>query len=287
MFGRQKSGSVVCPSCGKLVGVGDQRCYNCGRLYPGMWGFTPLFRRLGEDMGFTQIVIGGSLIVYLLTLLYDPSGIRMGGLFNFLGPSGESLFTFGAAGPAPVIGFHRWWTLLSAGWLHGGLLHIAFNLYWVTQFGPAVAHLYGPGRMVIIYTVGSVAGFALSSVSIFAPTLFLVILGGGGGITIGASAALFGLLGAMVHYGRRVSGAVGRQALVYAALFFIFGLLMRGVDNWAHLGGFAGGYVASHLLDPMRPERTDHLIAAVVCLAASAAAVVVSFITAQGLRLGP
>lgn len=287
MLGRQKSGSVVCPSCGKLVGVRDARCYNCGRPYPGMWGFTPIFRRLGEDLGFVQLVIGGSLAVYLLTLLYDPSGVQMGGLFNLFGPSGESLFTFGAAGALPVVHYGRWWTVLSAGWLHGGLLHIGFNLYWVTQFAPAVAHLYGAGRMVIIYTVGSVVGFVFSSLSIFAPGIFRILLGGGGGITVGASAALFGLLGALVHYGRRSSGSVGRQALVYAGFFFIFGLLMRGVDNWAHLGGFVGGYLASHVLDPLRPEKTDHLVAAVVCLAASAAAVVASFVTAQGLVLGP
>ena len=59
---------------------------------------------------------------------------------------------FGASGAYPVFGYGRWWTILSAGWLHGGALHILFNMMWVRQIGPAVADIYGAGRMVIIYT---------------------------------------------------------------------------------------------------------------------------------------
>jgi len=280
MFQRQTTGSVVCPSCGKLVGVNDAKCFNCGRPYPGMWGFAPLLRKLGQDLGFMQFVIGACGVLYALTLVYDPGKVRMGGLFNFLSPSIESLYVFGASGFLPVFQEGRWWTVLSAGWLHGGLLHIGFNLYWVYLLAPAVAELYGAGRMVIIYTAGSVLGFALSSVSpyllYFVPPLEWIM--GGGVFTVGASAALFGLLGALVHYGRRGSGAVGRQALTYAVFLFVFGLVMRSIDNWAHLGGFLGGYLASHVMNPLAPERGDHMVVAVVCLVLSAAAVVASFV---------
>ena len=51
MFKRQKTGSVVCASCGSLVGVNDEQCYNCGRRNPGLWGYGPLLRRLGTDFG--------------------------------------------------------------------------------------------------------------------------------------------------------------------------------------------------------------------------------------------
>jgi len=54
MFGRQTTGSVVCTSCGRLVGVNDETCYNCGRRNPGLWGFGPLLRRLGNDLGFVR-----------------------------------------------------------------------------------------------------------------------------------------------------------------------------------------------------------------------------------------
>jgi rhomboid protease GluP len=167
----------------------------------------------------------------------------------------------------------RWWTVLSAGWLHGGLLHILFNVMWIRQLAPAVAEMYGPGRMVIIYTVSSVVGFTASSVM----GLFPIPILGGGYFTVGASAAIFGLLGALVYYGKRGgSSLVGSQAWSMALFMFIFGLIMPGVDNAAHAGGFAGGYLAGQLLDPLKPERTDHMLMAIVCLGLSVLSVVVS-----------
>ncbi|HSF44120.1 MAG TPA: rhomboid family intramembrane serine protease, partial [Thermoanaerobaculia bacterium] len=91
LFGRQRTGSTLCPSCGKLVGVNDEVCWSCGRKNPGMWGLTSVFRQLGRDMGFMQVVIGGSVFLYLAMLAVDPAGIRMGGLFNLAAPSGEAL----------------------------------------------------------------------------------------------------------------------------------------------------------------------------------------------------
>ena len=63
------------------------------------------------------------------------------------------------SGADPVFELGRWWTVLSAGWLHGGVLHILFNMMWVRQLGPATADIYGPGRMVIIYTIAGAVGF--------------------------------------------------------------------------------------------------------------------------------
>ena len=57
MFKRQKTGSVVCPSCGSLVGVNDEKCYTCGRRNPGLWGFAPLLRGLGNDFAFVPLVV--------------------------------------------------------------------------------------------------------------------------------------------------------------------------------------------------------------------------------------
>jgi len=279
MLKRQTAGSVVCPSCGSLVGVNDERCFRCGRWNPGLWGFAPLLRRLGNDLGFVPIVIGGCTLLYLVTLLATvaisgPGAIGASGLFSMLSPSTGTLFLFGAAGAVPVFEAGRWWTVLSAGWLHGGLLHILFNMLWIRQLAPAVADMYGAGRMVIIYTIAGIGGFLLSSFAGTVPGLH------GAGITIGASAAIFGLLGALVHYGRRgASSALTSQALGYALVLFVFGLVMPGVDNYAHAGGFAGGYLASVWLNPMKPERQEHLIAALVCLGAVVVSVIVSVFT--------
>ena len=119
---------------------------------------------MGQDLGFVQLIMVATIGLYLATLAASGSDIGMGGLGNLLAPSPEMLFRFGASGAIPVFRFDRWWTIFSAGWLHGGLLHIFFNVLWVRQLAPETAELYGPGRTVIIYTVSGAAGFALSSV---------------------------------------------------------------------------------------------------------------------------
>ena len=266
---------MICTACGVLVGVSDENCYNCGRRNPGLWGFAPMLRALGGDMGFVPFVIGACVILFALTLVFSRGDIGMRGLFGMFSPSNQSLFLFGASGALPVFAGDRWWTVLSAGWLHGSALHILFNMMWVRQLAPATAEMYGPGRMVIIYTVGGVTGFALSSFAGAYIPGFLFLRGGQ--FTVGASAAIFGLLGALVYYGRRSgSSAVGSQALSYAMMMGLFGFIMPGIDNYAHAGGFAGGYLAGRLLDPLKPERIDHVAIAVLCLVASLAAVVAS-----------
>jgi rhomboid protease GluP len=274
---RQKWGSVVCPSCKNLVGVNDEQCLNCGRRNPGMWGFAPLLNRLGRDLGFTPFVIGACVVLYVVTLLYDVNGISNNGL-NVLSPSFESLFLFGNSGAVPVFRFGRWWTVLTAGWLHGGILHILFNMMGVRQLAPPTSEMYGPSRMIIIYTLAGVTGFTASSVA----GAFLPIFRGAG-FTVGASAALCGLLGALMYYGKRTgSSMVSSQAKSWAVSLFVFGFFVSGIDNWAHAGGLAGGYVVAKFLDPLYPERLDHLVIALGCLAVTGIAIVFSFV--DGLK---
>ena len=64
--------------------------------------------------------------------------------------------------------------------------------------------------------------------------------------------------------------------MTYAVILFVFGLVMPGIDNYAHLGGFLGGYAVARWLDPLRPERLDHLIAAIACLVLTALSVIAS-----------
>jgi rhomboid protease GluP len=272
--------SVLCPSCGTLVGVKDAQCLSCGRRYPGMWGFAHLLRDLGDDMGFARLVMWACGALYLACLATDPEGMRMSGLLSFFAPSPRSEFLFGASGALPVFQAGRWWTVLSAAWLHGGILHILFNMMWVRDLAPATARLYGPGRAVIIYTVAAITGFLLSSaVGFYLPGLPM-ILHGAVGITVGASAPIFGLIGALLHYGRRGGSAlIGQQARSLALTMLLFGVIMPGVDNWAHLGGLAGGYLSSMFLDPLKPERGDHLLLALACVVLSAVSVGASVLT--------
>ena len=87
MFKRQKTGSVVCSSCGSLVGVNDDRCYSCGRRNPGLWGFGPMLRRFGNDLGFVTLVVYGCSVLYALTLIgtvaLGDSVVSPGNMMNF------------------------------------------------------------------------------------------------------------------------------------------------------------------------------------------------------------
>lgn len=274
MIRRQRTGAVVCPSCGRLVGVNEKKCYHCGRAHPGLWGFGPALAKLG-DFGFTEAVMFACGALYLISLAGDPSAIGGGGLFGLLSPGQRPLFLLGASGALPVFGYGRWWTVLSAAWLHGGLLHIGMNLMWLRQLMPAVSQLYGTSRLIIIYTVGAIAGFATTSVM---GLLGLPFPLRGAVFTIGASAPLFGLFGALVVYSNRAGARhIGQQVWRWVIMFLIFGLIVPLVDNWAHLGGFAGGYLAARALDPLRDETPGHAIGALVCLGLSVASIVASF----------
>jgi rhomboid protease GluP len=138
--------------------------------------------------------------------------------------------------------------------------------------------------MVIIYTAGGITGFIFSTLSAFLRLLPLPIAIGNVGTTVGASAPLFGLLAALIYYGRRGgSSMISNQAKSWALMLAFFGFFVPGVDNFAHAGGFVGGYIASKLLDPLKPERLDHMIVALLCLLATGIAIVYSI--AKGLPL--
>jgi len=244
-----------------------------------------MLRQLGADLGFVPITIGASVVLYALTLLMSGSGLQVSdGGIGFLVPSQQSLQLFGLTGAVPVFYQGRWFTLLSATWLHGNLLHILFNMLWVRDLGPATADVVGPSRTVVIYVLSGVTGFLCSSAAgAFLWWLPLPILHGAA-YTLGASASIFGLLGALVHYGRRSGSTyVHQQAMRYAVVLFVFGLIMPGVDNYAHLGGFLGGYATSALFNPLTRERGDHLLMALACLLATFLSI--AFSVLSGLQI--
>ena len=285
IFKRQNSGSCICVFCNRLISVNQATCPNCSSKNPTLWGYSRSLRRLGSDLGFTTIVTSGCMALYLGTLLTDLGNISSGGEFDFLAPSQQSLMMFGAAGAIPVFKYGHWWTLLSAGWLHSGFLHIAFNLSWVHYLAPKVAKAFGSGRLVTIYTVAIVIGFLLSSlVKHSFPWLPEPLQGSDW--AIGASGGVFGLLGALVAYAQITGNFRDRnEALTHTVVGFLYGLILSAsslqrVDNWGHLGGFLGGYLISWIggLNPRYREGLRHLFLAVICLGLTVLSILASIV---------
>ncbi len=253
---RKTTGSILCPSCRRITNADAATCFYCGRRRPGMWGFGPAARLLGGYVGVTPLVISTCVVLYVVSVLLDPlAALRPRGPFDLLAPSSRALYRLGMTGAEPwALG--RWWTLITAMYLHGGLLHILFNVLWIRQLGPAVEEVYGSGRLAVIFSVSGFAGFVMSNALGPSPT-------------IGASGAIFGLLGAMVAYGRQRGGVFGslvlRQYGQWALVLFVFGFLMPGVNNFAHAGGFLGGLISGLVLSNLerRPQGwLDHALAA-------------------------
>jgi len=258
---RKTSGSILCPSCGRLTHAAAPVCLVCGRRNPGMWGFAGPLRQVFRSWDFTNAVTLACVALYIATLVFDPaSALRPRGIFDVFAPSNRALWAFGAGGAIPWQAGH-WWTILTAIYLHGGLLHIIFNILWVRQLGPEVEGCYGPARLVVIFTVSGAAGFVVSN-AFDVP------------FTVGASGSIFGLLGALVAYGRRRGGTFGRLQLQqygqWALVLFIAGFFMAGVNNLAHAGGFVGGFASGLALSlaERRAETTvDWLLASAAIVA--------------------
>jgi rhomboid protease GluP len=142
------------------------------------------------------------------------------------------------------------WRLFTANFLHGGPVHLLVNAYALTTIGPSVERVYGRLRLWTVFLLGGALGFAASAVFIEAPSL-------------GASAGLFALLGALLGFALRARDrippparrAVIREIVTVAALNIGLGLAVPYVDNAAHVGGFAGGLVLGFALRPHGEER--------------------------------
>ncbi len=240
MLQRKTTGSIVCPRCGRLISANARECIHCGRKNPGLWGFGPGLRKiLGENFGVASYIIGACVFLYAIAILMDPAAVlQHRSTFSFLAPSNWALDRLGMTGAFAIAG-GRWWTLLTAIYLHAGVLHILFNMLWLNQLGQIVQELFGTSRMFLIFTVSGVLGFLLSG-------LFSIPF------TVGASGAIFGLLGALIYYGRFRGGQFGaaiyRQVGVWALVLFLFGFMSPAVNNIAHAGGFIGGYLAAMLM---------------------------------------
>ena len=265
--------AILCPSCHKLVSADAETCVHCGQRKPGLWGATATMRKLGLELNFPHLITLFCAGLYLLSLSLDLSAIfQTSDFMRILSPSLESSVTMGATGVRPI-SFGLWWTPITAIYLHGGLLHIFFNMMWVRQLGPMVEDIFGPFRLFAIFTVAGITGFLASTMS-------------GHAFTLGASGSIFGLLAASIAYGRRSGQQLfTRQLLQWAAMLFIMGFVFPGVDNWAHGGGFVGGYAVALIFSRSQGrEGIGAYLTGGLCLVATVGAFVMQFITMVGMR---
>ena len=243
---------MLCPNCGRLIGIDEPRCHHCGVARPGAWWNRLLTagQRDADQLVLRIIYLNAALFAISLVLDLRYMSLAPNPL-AFLSPSVPALMLLGAAGTSGIQGPLGWWSLLAANYLHGGILHIFFNMAALRQLAPVVIREYGPSRMIAVYTIGGVFGFLLS-----------VLVGVR--LTIGASAAVCALVGAILFYGKSRGGEYGtalfKQVGTWVVLIFIFGLIVPGINNWGHGGGIAAGLLLGFLLGygEKKPERLWH-----------------------------
>ncbi|MCU0622019.1 MAG: rhomboid family intramembrane serine protease [Gemmatimonadales bacterium] len=273
---RKTTGSMVCPNCRKLIGVGEKNCPFCGAWNPGLFGYAPALQRLfGGRLDLIHIIVVACVGLYVAALVLQPEAIfKVQGFLGILSPGNRALYQLGMTG-----GYaweqRWWWTLFTAIFLHGGILHIVFNVLWIRNLGPMVERTYGPARAFIIFMLSGAIGFVVSNLASGAPTL-------------GASGSIFGLLAALIVYGRKHGGQeITGQLWQWAIIMFAMGFMMSGVNNWAHAGGFAGGWLTATAMRFEHEKRESALlqVLALALLALTAAGVVLSFVRVTSILL--
>ena len=240
------SRAVLCTRCRQLISGAETRCPFCQAAQPNLAGAGPGLLSFFRDVPVTDGLVGLMGLLYAVSLAVEPPSFRFeDGLFAIGAPSNRALLLLGMTGGAAwTCGYL--WTLLTASFLHGGLLHILFNLSWLRQLGALTHDLLGPARFFVIFTVSGVSGFLLSNLVTNAPT-------------IGASCGLFGMYGALMVFGKRRGGTLGaglsRQMMSWAISGFLFTLMMGNVNHLGHLGGFLGGAGAAFFMPKFENVR--------------------------------
>jgi rhomboid protease GluP len=251
--------AILCPRCKRLIGSNETVCSWCGASRANPFWKTMAWMRgsLGDDW-LVQSIFIVNIVFYVFSLVLTEHHSLNFNPLNFLAPGQNSLLLLGATGTIPVDEFGRFWSFLSANYLHGGILHLVFNLMALRQVAPLVSQEYGPSRMFIIYTVGGIGGFILS---------YLV----GIRFTIGASAAICALIGSLLYYGKNRGGTYGtmiyREVGGWVIGLFLFGFIVPGINNWGHGGGLISGLLLGMLLGYKEKSRETrfHRYLAVAC----------------------
>lgn len=265
----QNNKSLLCPNCRKLISSSVNRCPFCNLKNPGSKLksslLTSAFRNPEQ---LVVCIISLNVILFVLSILLNPLRTNFNpSPFSFLSPSNQSLLILGSTGTIPLFQLERWWTLLAANYLHGGILHLLFNMLAFRQLAPLVIQEFGINRMIIFYTIGGIAGFFISALA-------------GVQFTIGASAAICSLIGALLFYGKSRGGIYGQNIFTqigsWALAIAVFGFLVPGVNNWGHGGGMAAGVLLGYIFryQESRKEGFREKVLAIICILATIAVLV-------------
>lgn len=267
-----RCGRPICPDCMIPAPVGHQ-CPECVdearreyRQGPG--------RRIAvanvRSTSATMLILGAIGLGYLWELAVAGGP---GSLFE--GPSGEALFRAGAMYPLAVAA-GEWWRLVAAIFLHAGLIHLLLNSYVLWIFGIAIEQEIGRIATLGVFLVTGV--FASAASYAFSPAQ---VLG------VGASGAIFGLVGAYIAYNYLRRHHVMAQARLRAAMSMlvinlIIGFTIPAIDWRAHLGGLVAGLAAGVAVDPSRSTQVRRVVSILGLVGiVLAAAALVAFRTAQ------
>jgi rhomboid protease GluP len=202
---------------------------------------APWVRRSQSTISLTQVLFGANVAVYLAMALAS------GSVVDF---PGETAARFGANfGPYTLSG--DWWRLVTYMFLHGGILHIAFNMWCLWDLGALSESLYGRWTFASIYLITGVSG-GLASVA-WNPRV----------LSVGASGAIFGLAGALIasfYLGEfsLPSIAIGgtlRSLVVFAVFNLFFGSMFGGIDNACHIGGLVSGLILGAFIAKLAPQQ--------------------------------
>lgn len=272
--------SMLCPQCRKLISNDEPFCPYCGMARPGsLWKRGVMGGLAFLRFDPVKLIIAVNIVFYLVSLVLNPASLRLSANpMTFLSPSDGSLFLLGATGTLPIASYGRWWTLISASFLHGSILHIFFNMIALRQLAPFILEEFGFNRFVILYVWTGVAGFLLSYVA-------------GVQFTIGASASLCGLIGAILFYGKSRGGFYGeqiyRQAMGWVVGLVLFGAFFPGINNWAHGGGLLSGVAIAFLAgyNERQAERFAHRFAGMASLLVTVAVLLWAIIQAVYLLI--
>jgi rhomboid protease GluP len=237
----------LCPACGTLVGATATKCHQCGANMT--FSFAAASKSLGRWMPQTSPVTYAMLAIcclmyglaFVITLKLSGGEGLGGGLMGLGGIANQVNVRLGESLPL-VYNISQPWRFVTAIFLHGGLLHIGFNMWVLMDIGPMVEEMYGSAQYLFLYVITGVGGYLLSS--------------GVGNFSVGASGALLGLVGVLLAAttGRKSMAAQAlRSALIRWLIYIaVLGFIFRGTDNYAHFGGLATGYVLGRLM----PDRT-------------------------------
>jgi len=255
--GNQQPRPRICPVCGSLVGINTSRCHECGTNLN--FSLAALSKKLsgliGSDAPVTTVLLIANFLMFGVELIMVMQSGQGGGLSILWGIGGESTIRLGMSVPLPLMQyFAQWWRVVTAMFLHGGLIHIGFNMMSLFQLGPAVEELYGSSRYLFIYVVTGAFGFLCSAYA--------------GHASLGASGALLGLVGVLLAVTSKRGGAYMRQirSQLITSTVILFAMGLYGgirIDNWAHGGGLAAGFLLGKVFVDRQPDGvTEKRVAA-------------------------